>query len=416
MSYITREDGVRFIIPSYRDVLSAKKVSLLKREVLLLASNYGEYIALQKKSVSQYEIAFSPDPGALLGETVWQYFKRPRDLIYCEEIPNTSEAILVIVKSGSVYLDGSFPIDSIPEELVIFQSQQNQFDIYISGNVPISQNPEPGKFSLDPSSVKSFTILDSPVFPTLPVVKAFQLQLVDVVLKAHGIGVIPVKQLSLVALILGLIWMGWSYFRSNQAEIKIPQVFVNAVSPYQGYINKLASPNPASQIHEIVKDIGLLFTIPGWYPATYTFNAKDNKGFIVTVKSLGARTNALYDWANKNNIKVMIQPDGFYLNASLFSENRPVTTVIYNLDHVIANLIDRLSYILPGNPVAINNFNNQGKYKETQVTISFSNISPATLDTMGQELKLLPLVLSKVDMTVTNGSLSGSMVLTALGN
>src|SRR3990167_80168 len=138
MPYITREDGERFIIPSYRDVLSVKKQSLLRREVLLLASNYGEYATLQRKNADQYEVAFSPDPGYLLGETVWHYFKRPRDLIYCEAIPNTAEAILVIVKGGSVYLEGSFPIDTIPEELVIFQTQQNNFEIYIHGNVPIS--------------------------------------------------------------------------------------------------------------------------------------------------------------------------------------------------------------------------------------------------------------------------------------
>src|SRR3990167_1150336 len=102
MAYITREDGERFVIPSYRDVLSAKKPSLLKKEVLLLSSNYGEYVALQRKNIQQYEAAFSPDPGYLLGETVWHYFKRPIDLIYCEAIPNTNHAILVIVKGGSV--------------------------------------------------------------------------------------------------------------------------------------------------------------------------------------------------------------------------------------------------------------------------------------------------------------------------
>src|SRR5690349_14472679 len=120
MPYITREDGERFIIPSYRDVLSAKKPSLLRREVMLLSQNYGEYIALQRKNIQQYEVAFSNEPGYLLGESVWNYFKRPQDLIYCEAIPNTFEAILVIVKSGIVYLDGSFPLDVIVDELVIF--------------------------------------------------------------------------------------------------------------------------------------------------------------------------------------------------------------------------------------------------------------------------------------------------------
>src|SRR5690348_12369046 len=101
MPYITREDGERFIIPSYRDVLSAQKPGLLKKEILLLSETYGQYITLQKKSSTQYEVTFSHEPGVLLGETIWHYFKRPSDLIYCEAIPNTAEAILVIVKSGS---------------------------------------------------------------------------------------------------------------------------------------------------------------------------------------------------------------------------------------------------------------------------------------------------------------------------
>lgn len=414
MPYITREDGERFIIPSYRDVLSIKKSSLLKREILLLANSYGEYIALQKKNVDQYEIAFSPDSGALLGETVWHYFKRPRDLIYCEAIPNTSEAILVIVKSGSVYLDGSFPIDSIPEELVIFQSQHNQFEVYLYGDVPISQVPTEGKFSFDASSIKSFSILDKPVFPTLPIVKAFQLQLVDVVLKTHGIGVLPVKQMSVVILIIFFLWMGWTYISTHKKQIIIPQVFVSVVSPYQVYMSTLASPNPATVIHQVVNNIGLLFTIPGWYPDAFTY--KSDKGFKTSVKSLGARTSVLYNWAKKNNLKIELQTTGFYLTAALVVRDRPVPTVIYKLNDVIANLIDRLSYIIPGNPLVIGAYTDKGKYFETQLTISFDNLSPTMLNAIGQQLKTLPLVLSSIDATVSKGNLTGSIILIALGN
>ena len=49
MAVITREDGERFVVPTYRDILSAKKIGLLKREIQLLSTNYGEYITLQKK-------------------------------------------------------------------------------------------------------------------------------------------------------------------------------------------------------------------------------------------------------------------------------------------------------------------------------------------------------------------------------
>src|SRR5262245_59869678 len=187
MPYITREDGERFVIPSYRDVLTVKQKNQLKKEIVLLSQSYGEYITLQKKSPTQYEVAFSPDTGYLLGESIWQHFKKPNDLIYCEAVANTTEAILVIVKSGSVYLDGSFPVDSIPEELIIFLTQENNFEIYTYGDVPISAEAEAGKFSFEPNSVKSFTRLDKPVFPTLPLYKVYQLQLVDPVLRSQGI-------------------------------------------------------------------------------------------------------------------------------------------------------------------------------------------------------------------------------------
>src|SRR5579862_9218133 len=183
MPYITRDDGEHFVIPSYRDVLSAKQKSQLKKDILLLSQSYGEYITLQQKSPTQYEVAFSPDTGYLLGESIWHHFKRPPDMIYCEEVPGTTEAILVIVKNGSVYLDGSFPKESIPEELIIFLTQENHFEIYTYGDVTISQTPAEGKFSFESNSVKSFTVLDKPVFPTLPLLKIYRLQLVEPVLK-----------------------------------------------------------------------------------------------------------------------------------------------------------------------------------------------------------------------------------------
>ncbi len=219
MPYITREDGERFVIPSYRDTLRARSASILKREIQLLSSNYGEYITLQKKAADRYEAAFSTDTGYLLGESIWNFFKRPADMIYCEQVPNTTEAILVIVKSGTVYLDGMFAIDSIPEELVIFKTQSNHFQIFTFGDVPISEHPEDEKFSFDVGSVELFSQLDSPVFATLPLYKNYHLEIVDIVLKNQGIGVFPAKQLLGVVVIFGLIWMGWQFLEAHKHEL-----------------------------------------------------------------------------------------------------------------------------------------------------------------------------------------------------
>src|SRR5579864_5340376 len=137
MAYIAREDGENFVIPSYRDVISKRK-SQLKNDILELSSRYGEYLALLRRGVAQYEVAFSNDAGYLFGECVWHYFNRPLDLIYCEVIPDTTEAYFVLVKEGGVCLDGTFPLDHIAEELQAFTTQQNQFEIYVYGDTPIS--------------------------------------------------------------------------------------------------------------------------------------------------------------------------------------------------------------------------------------------------------------------------------------
>lgn len=412
MSYITREDGERFVIPSYRDVLSAKKPSLLRREILLLSSNYGEYIALQRKTSNQFEVAFSPDPGYLLGETVWHYFKRPQDLIYCEAIPNTAEAILVIVKSGSVYLDGTFPLDTIPDELVIFRTQRNNFEVYISGDVPISNSPEDGKYTLDTSSVKSFTVLDRPVFPQLPLVKAFQLQLVDAVLKAKGIGVFPMKRILLVVALLGLLWLGWTYVTTHKKEL--PQVIMRAVvNPYQTYFANLSTPNPTDQLRWISSNVWLLSTIPGWRIDTINFS----DGVLrASVKSLGARTDILFQWAAQNHAAIEVMPDGFYLVIAANFVNRPTPTTINKLNEVVATLIDSLSYVTPGNNMEVGELVSRGRFSERQLIINFNDITLPILELITQQLKNLPLVLTKVSMKMSDGFLSGSITLIALGS
>lgn len=412
MTYITREDGQRFVIPSYRDVLSAKKTGLLQKEIRLVATSYGEYVTIQKKSATQYEVAFSPEPGLLLGETVWSYFKRPRDLIYCEEIPNTNEAILVIVKSGSVYLDGKFPIDSIPDELIVFQTQNNNFEIYLYGNVPISKTHEEGKFSFEPSSVKSFNVLDKPAFPKLPLVPQFELQLVDEALKKQGIGVFPIKKVVFFVALIALIWMAWNYFASYKEVL--PSAIVSVTDPYQAYINELISPDPSLEIQEVERDVVRLYSMPGWVPDGVTYKGQE---FVASVKSLGARTNILFDWAKNNRAKVLIKTDGFYVSfgaAALLNRQRPHE--IYNIDYVIANLTDKLSYILPGNNLTIGNSINKGKYIKTMLTINFTNIVPTTLGLIGQQLRNLPLILTGVTINFSDEGLSGTIVLTVLGN
>jgi hypothetical protein len=411
MPYITREDGEHFVIPSYRDVLSSKQKNTLKKEIMLLSQSYGEYITLQRKGPAQYEVAFSPDTGYLLGESIWHHFQRPLDMIYCEAIPNTTEAILVIVKAGSVYLDGSFPLESIPEELIIFLTQQNNFEIYIYGDVPISEAIEEGKFSFEPTSVKSFTILDKPVFSTLPLLRIYQLQLVDTVLKTHGIGVFPLKQLIAGLAALGFIWMAYSYLTAEREEL--PPIQTPTVNPYQTFNIALISPAPDQLIQQIVQKLILLYSMPGWLPTKIELNGTQ---LITLVSTPGGRTEDLFHWAELNHSTVEMQPSGIYVQMDLNVQKRPLPTKIYPLKNVIGELIDRLSTVYPGNHLALSETIDKGNYQNVVITIRIDKVTPEILVLIGDQLKDLPFVMQSVSLTIDNGVITGNIIIQALGS
>lgn len=410
MAYITREDGERFVIPSYRDVLTVKQKAQLKREILLLSQNYGEYITLQKKNATQYEVAFSTDTGYLLGESIWHYFRKPLDMVYCEAIPNTSEAILVIVKAGGVYLDGRFPLDSIPEELIIFLTQQNNFEIYIYGDVPISETHQPGKFSFEPNSIKSFNVLEKPIFPSLPLLKIYQLQLVDSVLKGLGIGVFPVRRILLGIIAIGLIWMLWSIF----TEKKVVVQFIPTSNPYQNYFAALQSPDPANEIRDVLRRANILLTMPGWNVNSISYS----KGKLyITVTSLGGRLEDLQNWSEHRGAQATIQPNGVSITMPVsIPPNRVLPTHIYAIQDILASLIDKVGAVYPGNHMKLGTFNKKGPYTDVTITLSFENISPTLLVLIGDQFKDLPIVLQNVTFTVVNGDLTGSLIIDVLGN
>ncbi len=415
MPFITREDGIRFIIPSYRDTIIAKKASLLKKEILLLSASYGEYITLQKKNVDQYEVAFSPESGYLLGECVWNNFKRPLDLIYCEAIPNSTEAILVIVKAGSVYLDGSFPLDSIPEELVIFKTQQNNFQIYVYGDVPIAKTEDEGKFAFESSSVKSFTVLDAPVFPTLPTIKAFQLQLVDPLLKSQGIGVLPIKQVMIALITLGIMWMGWTYLTQKP---EVVETLVSNENPYQQFEDQLTSPSPQQEIDDVLNKLKQVQTIPGWEPISleYTLNSNNNGKLRIKVTSFGVKVETLIDWAYKYNANTEISTDGIYLNFDSVLQKRVPPTKVDMTRSIVAQILDRLANVIPDNNVVLGSTAPKKNYSETTITYNIPSTSPSVVSSIGSQFYDLPVVLTNMSLKVADGNLQGSLTLKALGN
>jgi len=415
MAYITREDGTHFVIPSYRDILSAKKPSLLKKEILLLSANYGEYITLQRKNADQYEVAFSTEPGYLLGETVWSYFNKSSDLIYCEAIQGTNEAILVIVKSGSVYLDGSFPIDSIPDELVVFQTQQSRFEIYLYGDLPISQEPAEGKFALSPASVKSFKILENPLFPVLPTVKAYQLTLATSALTAQGIGIFPVKQLVVALGAVGAIGLLWLFISTRPAVV--PTVVAPIVSVVQfvdEYSNMLRSPAPDVEMQKVINNIRHIFSAPGWVPTVVNYS---NGDLEADLESKGTRIKPLAEWAKQNNVDIQIKPEGIHVAMAISISNRDMVIERMPLQDVLIKFIDRESYVEHGHTISLGPIDSShDNFKMQTLTLTVNNVSFDTLELVVDQFKDLPLILTKANFTFGNDSLSGTMTLAVLGS
>ena len=113
MPQILRHDGVPFVVYTYRELVTAKKYSLLKRELEMLGREHGDNARFYVYPDGDLEAIFSKDAGYLLGENIWQHFGNPADLIYCEALADGENALLVIVKQGSVYLDAQLPLTNL---------------------------------------------------------------------------------------------------------------------------------------------------------------------------------------------------------------------------------------------------------------------------------------------------------------
>lgn len=301
-------------------------------------------------------------------------------------------------------------MESIPEELIIFLTQQNNFEIYTYGDVPIAQTPEEGKFSFESNAVKSFTVLDNPVFQSLPLLKIYQLQLVEQVLRAQGIGVFPIRPLIIGMVALGLLWFMYSYYQAHKEVIK---PIIVQVDPYQDFYLALQTPSPADELNGVADGIKFLLTIPGWRPKVVVYS---NGTLTAALDSKGAKTSILYDWAEQNGATISVTPEGIFANVKQHFTPRSRPTAIYKINRVIADLVDNISTVFPGNHITLGVFDKKEVYTTVPVTIQIDMASVALLPLISEQIKDLPLVLSNVNLNYEEGTINGTIVLKALGN
>ncbi|MGB6976787.1 MAG: hypothetical protein WBE18_04960 [Gammaproteobacteria bacterium] len=413
MPILRREDGTKFAVQTYRELLTFKKSSLLRNEVRILAQDHGEYIRIFVQTNKQLEAVFSSEPGYLLAESVWYYVGKPTNMLYCEALA-AKQVIVVVVRNSIIYLDAVLPNNEVVGELSSLIADQYKYDIYLFGNVPVSDVEEENKFFLHPQLIKSLNRPTESLFAALPVFKNLELQPLALALT------IPELSKRSLALpigigVTGLIILGiWYYATRPAVQPMQPIVQQVRIDPYALYKAAFVTPAPEKQLGEIAAVTKLVYALPGWQATQINYN---DSIYQITVTSLGGSTKSIIQWANENHFGIDLTPAGATLTVNSNLAKRSQPTYIYDVQQVTSLILDRLKNILPDRNVTIGNVTPNVGYKTVPVTIAFTGISPDVLVLIGRQLANLPVTLSSITIGIQQaGLLNGTIQLTALGS
>ncbi|MEM1244300.1 MAG: hypothetical protein AAGG80_05705 [Pseudomonadota bacterium] len=407
MSIYTRSDKFNFILQPYREILKLKNPNLLKKEIRLLAKNNGAYIRLFKLSGQRYEVVFSRDPGQLLGESIWHYFHKPNYLIFCEALPNEKHFILVIVIDNRVLLDAKLTKAQLLEELQSISEIEKEFMVQLIGNVPIALNKDANQFQLKSSQIAKLSRLQDSVIERLLVDEKLQLLPLEQAIKWEKIGDFRKLSAFIVFFLLVLIGAGYYFWDEDDANIK-----VQIVDPYQLYKKNLMTPAPNLEINNIMNVLIKLNTLPGWTVTKLNFTRTN--GFY-NVRSVGGKVNYFYEWARANHLTTKFNTNGLQVNLPMKLMPRPLPDKIYDAEHTVTILVDKLMSILPGKALQISTIKRQNHFQEINIKIIFNEISPDVVKLIALQLQDMPVTFESMTAAQKNGMLAGSISLKVLG-
>lgn len=414
MPVIKRNDGVQFAVYTYRELLTAKKASLLKQEIQILQKENGNYCRFFSQPNGDYEAVFSREEGYLLAETVWEYFGHPFDLLYCEIVPNSTNAILIVVRAGSIYLDVLVPLENLQDEFATLVTGTNQYDIYITPDIPLSQVHEEGKFTFDDALIKSFKVLDVPLFPQLKARPIYKLLPVAKAMEELSLGSERVP-LYLVVIVLVVV-LGVAYWILKPSEVEVKKI-TNVVrpppkDPYAAFKSALTTPSPDAQLLQLAMDIRKLFTMPGWVPTIIKF---DNRKMTADIGTIGGTTEMLLAWSRANDINITVVEGRAKIELSIETIYRAAPTAIYNIRDVVTTVFDRIKQTVPEGQIVIMETIPSHNYIITSMDISFTDITTDTLMLFGSELQGLPINLENGNFNITSGLLTGKLRIQVVG-
>ncbi|MAZ38673.1 MAG: hypothetical protein CMF49_01000 [Legionellales bacterium] len=419
MPQILRHDGVPFVVYTYRELVTAKKYNLLKRELEMLAREHGANARFYIYPDGDLEAIFSQEEGYLLGENIWQHFGNPANLIYCEALADGENALLVVVKQGSIYLDSQLPLINLLDEFFNLIGDENQYDIYVYGDVPLAETATEEKFAFDAGLVNSFNVLESSAYLTLETDETLKLLPID-----KAIDELPRQKSNLFKIAVVLIFLfaiGYGIWSTLQTKTQIStgittqpnQTRQVTQNPYAGYIKALQTPAPSEQLRTILARIKTLLTIPGWTPVQ--MNLKGQSA-IFDLQGVGGNTALLMGWVKEKKADLEIKNSKASIIYTLNIPSRTRPTNIYNLRDTVSMLYDALAEIFPESNVSIGKPEKHQVYNSVIIKFSFNDVSMQILALLADELKGFPVVINAFSLNqIDHGMVSGNIELEILG-
>lgn len=440
MPTVTRDDGSQFATRAYRELLTSKKPSLLKREIRFLERSHGAYARFFTQPDGTIEAVFSRDPGYLLGETVWNYFEKPADLIYCEAMPDGKHALLVIVRATSIYLDAKIPLENLSDELAsVTVAGKNFYDIYLYGDLPIRESETEDFYYFPQDVVKSLQWLDESVFNNLRLTDEFRLLPVEQAVKIDKlIKTSPWVYVILIVFAIFLIILLYNWL-TEKPTTKVVQptittrptiikTEVREVNPYQEFENALTTPNPAYQMIELANLLKQFYKIPGWQVKSLIYNAE---GLEVYMQSIGGDLQVLQHFATAKSYTLEFEQGEIKIIAPTKLADRTPPSKIYNAKNQLVLFDSRIQKIIAPDVsqgqaqaeagagqeiLKVTDVKQSENFTEIKVEVNFQSALPQTFQLVAKSLAGVPATLNQVQADYDDGILTGTIDLTIAGD
>lgn len=411
MTEILRQDDRAFIGGSYRETLSLKDTDLLKTEIKFLEETQGNFARIFKKTREQAEAVFSTRQGYLLGETVWNHFNKPHNLIYCEALANGKTALLVVVRNGAVFFDDEVGLDQVAQDLITLVAPGLKYEVYLFGSVPIAEEELADHFQLKPEMLHQLTHLESSAFLNMLTLREYYLLPSAEALEEAGVSGAFSRQKIIVAgfvvAVLVLLWYLFFYHSAPKQEVVLAPT---APSAFAGYDAAMKTPAPADIILALAQEIEGVYALAGWYPLDVDASATTIQ---MDLTNQGGSVTNLQTWALANQLAVAISADQVSLTQALHLSPR-ATIPLASLWDNVARLQDRYRQF-PEVQMSFAKAVSQGAYQTLDLTISFHDLTTPTLRVQANVLSGFPVTLESLQLTVANGLLSGKMLVRLYG-